>query len=621
MSFIDRINNRELGGTVRGKINQVIDVLNNIEDFLPPGPPGLPGPQGVPGPGVQVLLNLIGFGTDIGDLPAFANNGDTFLIRTTDEEDGDPIAQVYIFGGGAWEEAFEFTVPVDFNLPNIVYVTTNGDDTNGGFASTDALRTIKKGLEVLTVVGQTQSDVSSAFANVPAVLKVFPGIYVEDGDMVVPPNCAIVSEGGQYVTEIHASTECREEYRNMLLLSSGSYVQGFTFRNQEIDDFDDPSGGFAIAFAPNAKIIRSPYIRDIGQVSNYSGNSVAAPLDPINNNPLVGPGGGCILADRAVLDQNSIFTYMLAFGATPRSTNGIGYVAKNGAGINGISSISVFQQCSFFALNGGQITLNNSGTQFGDASMKAVGSTLVVRPVSKAQDGNLQTLVGAANLIRDNKPAIINNMWNNLVTTYGAFINQPELEELVRRNAANFISSIEFDFRGGTESVTQSFVLSFFDFKADYLFDPVFLVAFIDSFQDMRDQIINITSGVTGAEEMVTDLVAVIVDTLNDYETLRFPFGSLVESLGHQFNNAGAGVNKNALPLNFGRPGRNPTVPFTIVEQALGRVRFSGADELNNQFFGGGTIINGITGRIEGRPFDSAVRQIARRLSNSRGFI
>lgn len=101
MSFIDRINNRELGGTVRGKINQVIDVLNNIEEFLPPGPHGQPGPQGVPGPGVQVLLNLIGFGTDVGDLPAFANNGDTFLIRTTDEEDGDPIAQVYIFGSGA----------------------------------------------------------------------------------------------------------------------------------------------------------------------------------------------------------------------------------------------------------------------------------------------------------------------------------------------------------------------------------------------------------------------------------------------------------------------------------------------------------------------------------------
>ena len=621
MSFIDRINNRELGGTVRGKLNEVIDILNNIEDFLPPGPPGEPGPQGVPGPGVQVLLNLIGFGTDIGDLPAFANNGDTFLIRTEDEETGEPVAIVFIFGGGAWEEAFEFTVPVDFNLPNIVYVTTNGDDTNGGFAPTDAVRTIKKGLEILAIVGQTESEAASAFANVPAVLKVYPGIYVEDGNLEVPPNCGIVSEGGQYVTEIHASEVCRDEFRNMLLLNSGSYVQGFTFRNQALDDFDDPSGGFACAFMPGAKILRSPYVRDIGQISNYSGNSIAAPLDPANNNPLVGPGGGCLLADRAVLNPNSIFPYMLAFGATPRSTNGIGYVAKNGAGINGISSISVFQQCSFLAINGGQITLNNSGTQFGDISMKAVGSTPVVRPISKAQDGNLQPLVGAANLIRDNKTAIINNMWNNLVTKYGSFINQPELEELTRRDAANFISSIEFDFRGGTETVTQSFTLGFFDFKGDYVFDPVYLQAFIDSFVDMRDQIINITSGVGGAEEMVTDLVALIIQTLNEFETLRFPFGSLIESLGHQFNNAGAGVNKNALPLNFRRPGRNQTVPFTIVEQNLGRVRFSGADELNNQYFGGGTVINGITGKIEGRPFDSAVRQIARRLSNSRGFI
>jgi hypothetical protein len=111
-------------------------------------------------------------------------------------------------------------------------------------------------------------------------------------------------------------------------------------------------------------------------------------------------------------------------------------------------------------------------------------------------------------------------------------------------------------------------------------------------------------------------------DTWNEIgPTRKIRFGSLIESLAHQFNNAGAGVNSNALPLNIGKPGQNRSVPFTVLRQNNGRVRWSGADEQNNQYFAGGTRINGITGKLEGRPFTSGVRQIARRIANSRGLI
>jgi hypothetical protein len=99
-------------------------------------------------------------------------------------------------------------------------------------------------------------------------------------------------------------------------------------------------------------------------------------------NPLVGRGGGCVLADRRVLDTDSLYTYVLCFGFTPRTQNGLGYVARNGAGINGIGSLSIFVRCAFYALDGGQMTLNNSGTQFGDISMRAKGSTKVFQPRS-----------------------------------------------------------------------------------------------------------------------------------------------------------------------------------------------------------------------------------------------
>jgi len=581
---ISLIQNRELGLSTREKLNEVIEILNNLEDFAPPGPPGPPGEDGPPGPDVRVTLNVIGFSETDAGLPQTANTGDAWLVTgPPGESDGEDNVEVYIWSDDRWQLAFLFTTPFDEQVANVVYVAKNGNDGNQGRAFGDAVLTIQRGIDIAGALGPN------------TVISVYPGIYVEEGNLEVPKDCGVVSVGGQYTTEVHASEECRENFRNMFLLNSGAYVQGFTFRNQEIDNFNDPSGGFAVAFAPGARILRSPYVRDLGQVSNYRPRVVSAPLDPNpegfafddpnyvdesdfqHPNPLVGPGGGVLLADRAILDYRSIFPSLLSFAATPRSNNGIGYCAKNGAFINGISSISVFQQCSFFALNGGQVTLNNSATQFGDVSMRATGFTWVMRPVDKPNnliEGNQVT-----DLIEGNRGNIIDNTWSAVVSNNPG-INTEENEEDFRERIGFLLEALGFDFQGGSQSANE----------AEYL-------------------------------AMLEDLVDIVTETIQNRSTQQTPFGSLVESLGHQFNNAGAGVNKNSLPLNLSRPGQNRDVRFSILQQGRGRVRFSGADEQNNQYFARGTRINGITGKIEGRPFDSAVRQIARRLSNARGII
>lgn len=674
---INSIENRELGVSVREKLNEVIATLNNLEDLLPSGPPG---PQGIPGPpgtGIRVELNVIGTGFSIDEAPLEnVENGDAFVVIGTGEpeeepetgtdglietgtdginDNGGPLplnkATVFIYvqvtpaiadpptpAVFQWVEAFTFTVPLEISTENVLYVSKGGNDArNSGQSLNESFKTIKHALEV--AIGFSK----------PVSILVYPGKYIEEGNLVVPENSSVIGVGGQYATEVIAAPGF--ESTNMFLVNSGSYIQGFTFRNQVIDDFDDPSGGFGVAFAPDATIVRSPYIRDCGQVSNYGVltvdvasdtvnidfKNISAPLDPNPAegppNPLVGNGGGVLLADRAVLNTNSIFPYMLAFGATPRSPNGIGYCAKNGAGINGISSISVFQQCAFYALDGGQITLNNSGTQFGDISMRAKGSTPIVRPENPSDPSVFRSIPEAADVF-DNEfvfESIANQAWQFAITqaqnTYqiGGF-NTPENEEFTKRDTRNFLRALAFDLRGGTFQSSQSFVLGFFDFKADYAFDPNLVDLFIDTLDEIAflvntliDQSGLPSGDVTDAADMVTQLKNLVNATLGDPQKVQF--GSLIESLGHQFNNAGAGVNKNALPLNFRRPGRNRPVPFSVRQEAGGRVRFSGADEFNNQYFAGGTRINGLTGRFEGRPFDSAVRQIARRLANSRAFV
>lgn len=487
-------------------------------------------------------------------------------------------------------------------VANVVYVTKNGLNTNGGRSIRTPVLTIARGLEIANALGSGY------------VVSVYPGTYEEAGEMVIGPGNGVVSMGGQYLTNVVAPAG--GEQVNMFLLSSASYVQGFTFRGMRLDSFENPTKGFAVAFAPGALIQRSPYVRDISQVSNFIPNTVEAALGPELSppNPQVGYGGGVILADRAVLDSNSIFPYVLAFAATPRSPNGIGYCAKNGAGINGISSISIFQRCSFYALNGGQISLNNSGTQFGDISMRAKGFTQIVQPNSTSA-----TLVpdeAFSITVMENMDAIIDTMWNELGTAGYLIGVPPSFEAYTRRDAENLIRSIANDIRDGDQKVTQAFALGFFDYKADLLIDSSYVPAVIYSFDVIKAEILELTlvpSNITMVSELINN-VKVTVNT-----PVKINFGSLVESLSHQFNNAGSGVNQNALPLNFRKPGQNTAVPYTIVEEDGGRVRWSGADENNNQYFSGGTKINGLTGRFEGRPFNVAVRQIARRLANSRG--
>ena len=643
---------------------------------------------------------------------------------------------------------------------NKVYVGTEGDDTNPG-SYLKPVATLERAIQLAQTAaagGIPSGYPGDNSPGIPTAITVLPGDYYTDGNLALPDRCTMVSTNGQYATRIIQNPGYERE--NVILLGSGCYVQGFSFFNNIVDNFDYPSKGFAFSFRPGARIIRSPYVRDCSQISNYFGKEIPPLLNPFNGrgtiedlgyevevsgvtgtwevddlvtasngvtgyvsrvteigtgtiyirnnsddlvvgttitsssggtavidtvleedypNKEVGRGGGTVLADRALVDQDSIFPYILCFGVTPRTQNGIGYVAKNGAGINGISSLSIFSRCAFYSLNGGQITLNNSGTQFGDISMRAKGSTPVHNPrlttVTLVENDTLadEILAGAENIIDD--------MWDYLTITEGYTANTVN-EDLTRRDALNFIRSITNDFREGTQTGTRIFSAGLFNYEGRHVFsvfnptssglryigsvatvgalpsgatvevddayivytsvlniydgniyywngsawindganDITLLNAFTDSFTRMGDYI-KTNFVLTGTEENMVDglINDVLIASLRNPRILRF--GSLVESLSHQFNLASAGVNVNALPLNFRRLGQPISAAASVLQEDGGRVRWSGADELNNQYFARGLKINGRTGRIEGRPFTSSVRKLARRASQSRASI
>ena len=147
--------------------------------------------------------------------------------------------------------------------------------------------------------------------------------------------------------------------------------------------------------------------------------------------------------------------------------------------------------------------------------------------------------------------------------------------------------------------------------------DLTLLTAFTSSWDRMRTNIKSSFTLTAGEQAMLDGLVDdVLIASVRN--PLVINFGSLIESLSHQFNLASAGVNVNALPINLRRLGQPISAASSVLQEDGGRVRWSGADELNNQYFARGIKINGKTGRIEGRPFTSSVRKLARRAANSR---
>jgi hypothetical protein len=500
------------------------------------------------------------------------------------------------------QEALEEIVRYTGNLPieNVIHVQKGGNDANTSTGSTwdTAFETIERALEV----ARERDDAIT-------LIDVAPGEYTTRGHLDVPDNCVIRA--------VHRTAVFRPEpgyeERNVFRLGSGCFVEGLVFEGWRLDDLDNPSEGFAFSFRPDAVIRRAPYVHKVVVRTTPYWDTVAPPLDRDNGNPLVGRGAGVIIADGSVCSPYSIYPNFMAWGATPVSHNGIGYVAKKGALINAVNAVSMWAHKHFLALSGGQIILSACSTQFGDYTMVSSGKRQLVVPFEIGKDA-LSVQTTAYNAIDAAANTIIEDMWTDLVDN-GFTSGWTELdEEFTRRDAATFLQCIEWVLQTANEKPILDFAKGLFDTDGNKVYDADKEPAFVRSFEFMINEIIALPGVNEASEAIVSSLLSSLINTLQNTNYVLEP--STITAIGHTWTAIMSGVALTKIP-----PARNfATIEESILELDSGIVIASGQDDQGSALFIGGMKIDSDTGELTGPPFEQSVNRIATRAAIARSF-
>ena len=506
---------------------------------------------------------------------------------------GDPLRTSFQKCNENFTELYNYIDAAGAPIANTLFVQVTGSDDSAGTTWESAFATIEKALEVA-------SERKAADPTTITLIDVGAGRYMTQGHLDMPDDCVIRA--------VHRSVviypEPGYEEQNQFRMGSGCFIEGFLFEGWRVDSLDDPTEGFAVSFRPGAVIRRVPYAHKIAIRTVPTWGYVPPPQDPYTGNPFVPRGAGVALADGLVCSQYSTFPNIMTWGATPVTSNGIGYCAKNGGLINAVNAVSLWAHKHFLALTGGQIILSSCSTQFGDFTLWSEGSRQIVYPEG-VTGVTLSIQLVAAAAIDFQAPSIINDMWNALVAG-GYTTGWTDIDEFyTRRDAANFIQCISWVLQSADQIPMENFSKGFFNTVGTSVIEPAKLDAFLFSWEYMRDQMNALPDVNTDSQDIITALVTALETTVLTPTYRTQP--STITAIGHTWTGVLAGVALTKIPPAFNQA----TLEASIIERSDGVVIASGQDDQGSALFVGGMKINADTGELSGPPFDAAVGRIA----------
>jgi hypothetical protein len=523
------------------------------------------------------------------------------------------------------------------DLNKVFYVTEEGNDSNNGKTIETAFRTIKRA----TIAASASISANPGFPAYRVSIHVKTGYYTEEAPITVPSNTSILGDDLRTVV-IKPTTATSGS--NLFQMNNGTYAWGLRLEGCRIDDLEDPRNGFFFAFAPGAYIVTSPYVQNCTALHTPA-DKFYAPLDSGSANPLVGNGPGGMIVDDSVLDGYSPLKSMIVDAYTQVAFNGIGICIRGGGYAQLVSFFTNFSRTGVHAINGGQASLLNSNTTFGDYGLRSTGSRILVNPDTSIVSQSIDTLGSAQ--IRANKASIQNYMISKLIVSgaYGpTYPSGSSRYDSTIKDSGLLIDAISDDLLSSGSARIVQFTAGLFKAQdissgSVYTLPPptgssltkgaiaVFPIIsnstgslagdFIKSYEYIREYIYTDPSGsftsLTASGKLkVSQSLQIAINTIqkvveqNTGAELLEEFGSLITSTSHDFSYAGSGVNFLALPNNQRGVGKT-NFDIRVVEEGGGRVYYTAGDEFGDFYSGNDFIIRQATGTIEGRTFTKAI--------------
>lgn len=211
------------------------------------------------------------------------------------------------------------------SVTNVYYVSESGSDSYDGKTLGRSFASIDKALETATS-GST--------------IFVKSGDYTITNPLTIPADVSLIGDNLRTTTIRPANTSS-----DMFYVNNGCYVTGFTFK-------DHVSPAAAFAYNPNGSagtITRSPYVQNCTSITT------------------TGTGMRIDGAHAAGLKS------MVTDSFTQINAGGIGIHIKNKGYAQLVSIFTIATDISVFCESGGQCSITNSNSSFGNYGLKATG--------------------------------------------------------------------------------------------------------------------------------------------------------------------------------------------------------------------------------------------------------
>ena len=290
-----------------------------------------------------------------------------FAIRNEKTGDTEQISYKQLFDEVSKSTAQALKVHADAG--------SGSDDNQGTMLA--PVRTLERAFELC--LEKAGGELNRNAINAAVHISVGPGTYYIKGNLMLPDDCSMTSTAGQYATVIEMLPGY--ENNNGILVGSGCYVQGFGYQNFKVDNFDYPEGGFAIAYRPGAKLLRSPYLRDSTQLSNFLRQDVEPPLNPYNTKGTLADLGQTFVLDTNITGNvaDPAFTLWKLDDEIRFSSGGIGFMSWDDSldALKGIAPGDVNTSRTIRVRN----LKNGQGFKVGDTVTSESGGTGVVQSI------------------------------------------------------------------------------------------------------------------------------------------------------------------------------------------------------------------------------------------------